>query len=75
MMTWFDRIPLPWLVVLATWLAVAPISSEPHLIEKVRMLFDGTLVRPLDIFDLVLHAAPLGLLALALWRRRRRQET
>ena len=74
MMAWFDRVPLPWLVVLAAWMAVAPISPEPHLIEKIRMLIAGTLVRPLDIFDLALHAAPLGLLALGLWRRWRRQD-
>jgi hypothetical protein len=68
-MSWIDRVPLPWLVVLAVWMAVAPITPEPHLIEKLRMLFAGTLSRPLDIFDLALHAAPLGLLALKLWRR------
>lgn len=70
-MSWIDRLPLPWVVVVAAWMAVAPITPEPHLIEKLRMLFAGTLVRPLDIFDLALHAAPMGLLILMLWRRRR----
>ena len=37
---------------------------EPHLFEKLRMLFNGTLVVPLDIGDLVLHAAfPILLIA------------
>ncbi|MDO9164670.1 MAG: hypothetical protein Q7U13_01050 [Rhodoferax sp.] len=69
MMQWLDRFPLLWLVVLAVWMAVAPITPEPHLIEKLRMLGNGTLSRPLDIFDLCLHAAPLLLLVLRLWRR------
>lgn len=68
-MKWLDRIPLVWLVVLALWMAVAPITPEPHLIEKLRMLGQGTLSRPLDIFDLFIHAMPLVLLALRLWRR------
>lgn len=68
-MKWLDRIPLVWLVVLALWMAVAPITPEPHLIEKLRMLGQGTLSRPLDIFDLFIHAMPLVLLVLRLWRR------
>ncbi len=75
-MGWLDRFPLVWLVVIALYLAVAPIVPEPHLVEKLRMLSQGTLVRPLDIFDLLLHSVPLVLLALRLWRdwqRRRAQ--
>ncbi|MDO8717496.1 MAG: hypothetical protein Q7K20_00725 [Polaromonas sp.] len=60
-----NRIPMLWLALIAGWLAVAPISPEPHLIEKLRMLMAGTLVRPLDMFDLLLHTTPLLLLA---WR-------
>lgn len=76
MMGWLDRFPLVWLVVVALYLAVAPMVPEPHLVEKLRMLSQGTLVRPLDIFDLLLHSVPLVLLALRLWRdwqRRRAQ--
>ena len=68
MMRWLDSIPLLLLIALAVWMGVAPITPEPHLIEKLRMLGNGTLTRPLDIFDLCLHAAPLTLLALRLWR-------
>ncbi|HPH13856.1 MAG TPA: hypothetical protein PLC34_08675 [Burkholderiaceae bacterium] len=71
MMRWLDSIPLPLLIALAVWMGVAPITPEPHLIEKLRMLGNGTLTRPLDIFDLCLHAAPLILLAVRLWRRRK----
>ncbi len=70
-MTWLDRIPLKWLIAVAVWMALAPFTPEPHLVEKLRMLTQGTLTRPLDVFDLLLHAAPLLLLALRLWRRRR----
>lgn len=51
---------LPWaLVILACLtLGLAPFVPEPHIVEKLRMLAKGTLTRPLDIFDLVMHAAP-----------------
>lgn len=69
MMAWLDRLPLALLMVVAAWMAVAPITPEPHLIEKLRMLGLGTLTKPLDIFDLCLHSAPLVLLAVRLWRQ------
>ncbi|MBV1732539.1 MAG: hypothetical protein KUA38_09870 [Hydrogenophaga sp.] len=72
-MGWLDRFPLVWLVVIAIWLAVAPVVPEPHLIEKLRMLSQGTLTRPLDLFDLALHSVPLILLALRLWRDAQRR--
>ena len=70
-MTWLDRIPLPLFIALAIWMALAPFTPEPHLLEKLRMLSNGTLSRPLDMFDLLLHALPLILLGLRLWRRRK----
>lgn len=73
-MRWLDRFPLPLLAALALWLAVAPIVPEPHLIEKLRLLSQGALVRPIDIFDLLLHAVPLLLLAIRLWRRARQRK-
>ncbi|HSN78941.1 MAG TPA: hypothetical protein VLR44_01025 [Rhodoferax sp.] len=68
-MRWIDNIPLLILIALAAWMAVAPITPEPHLIEKLRMLSQGTLTRPLDIFDLLLHSTPIVVLALRLWRQ------
>ncbi|MCM0610831.1 MAG: hypothetical protein KA711_17860 [Ideonella sp. WA131b] len=44
-------------------------ARPPHLIEKLRMLAQGSLVRLLDIFDLALHATPLLIVALKLWRQ------
>ncbi len=71
MWAWLDRIPLGILIAVAVWLAVAPIVPEPHLTEKLRMLWQGTLSRPIDIFDLLYHLAPLALLAVRLERMRR----
>ena len=68
---WLDRAPLFLLIALAVWMAGAPFTPEPHLVEKLRMLFQGTLTRPLDIFDLLMHAAPSVLLAVKLARRRK----
>jgi hypothetical protein len=68
-MNWLDRFPLLLLAVLAIYMAIAPIQPEPHLVEKIRMLSQGTLSRPLNVFDLLMHATPLVLLVLKLWRR------
>jgi hypothetical protein len=68
-MNWLDRFPLLLLAVLAIYMAIAPIQPEPHLVEKFRMLGQGTLSRPIDIFDLLMHATPLVLLVLKLWRK------
>lgn len=70
-MKWLDRIPLSLLAPVAVLLALAPFTPEPHLWEKLKMLAAGTLVKPLDIFDLLMHGAPLALLGLKLLRRRR----
>lgn len=67
-MAWLDKIPLSLLVLFSLLLGLAPFVPEPHLWEKLKMLAAGTLARPIDIFDLVLHAAPWVLLALKLVR-------
>jgi hypothetical protein len=71
MMAVFDQVPWGVAIVLALTLGLAPFVPEPHLFEKVRMLIAGTLVRPVDWFDLLLHAAPwlflAGKAARAVW--------
>ena len=67
-MTFLDDIPLPLLLLVAVILGLAPFRPEPHLFEKLKMLAAGTLVRPLDIFDLLLHATPVVLLVVKLAR-------
>lgn len=67
-MMWLDRIPFTVLVPLAVFLGFAPFLPEPHLWEKLQMLFRGELSRPVDIFDLFLHGTPLVLLIAKLAR-------
>jgi len=62
-----NKIPLPLLVVVCLTLGLAPFTPEPHLLEKLRMLTEGELTRPIDIFDLVLHGTPWILLVLKLY--------
>ena len=54
------------LVVLCLTLGLAPFTPQPHVWEKLQMLVAGELVRPIDIFDLLLHATPWMLLILKL---------
>ena len=61
-MAWLDNLDWSLLVMAGFFLAIAPIQPEPHLVEKLRMLSQGTLVKPLDIFDLLMHSAPLLLI-------------
>lgn len=58
----FQRIPYSILIPAAILLGLAPFSGEPHLIEKVRLIFQGVRLRAIDIFDLCLHSAPSVLL-------------
>ena len=53
-----DRIPITIAVLAALTLGLAPFVPEPHIWEKLKLLAAGTLTRPIDIFDLLLHAAP-----------------
>ncbi len=59
-----DRVPWLLLVVVAVLLGLAPFGGTPHLVEKLKMLAQGTLRRPIDVFDLVLHGTPLVLVIL-----------
>ena len=72
-MKWLDNISLTLLLPVAVLLALMPFTPEPHLWEKLKMLLDGALVRPIDIFDLLLHGTPLALLVLKLATMTRRR--
>ena len=67
-MQWLDKLSLPVIALAAVFLALAPFTPEPHLWQKLKMLADGTLSKPIDIFDLFLHGTPLVLLVLKLIR-------
>lgn len=63
MLIWLDNLNWFMLLLAGGLLALAPFSPEPHLVEKLRMLSQGTLVKPIDIFDLCWHSLPLVLIA------------
>lgn len=67
--SWVDRIPWEPLLMAAVLLGLAPFFPEPHLWEKLKMLASGRLSRPIDIFDLFMHATPLLLVLLKAWRQ------
>ncbi|MCW9013891.1 MAG: RND transporter [Gammaproteobacteria bacterium] len=67
-MRWLDRIPFSTLLIIALLLGLAPFVPEPHLWQKLKMLAAGTLSKPVDIFDLLMHATPVLLLLLKLAR-------
>ena len=68
MLKYIDRITLLPLAVAATVMALAPFTPEPHLFEKSRMLINGELIKPVDIFDLFWHSFLLLLLVIRLIR-------
>jgi hypothetical protein len=64
MWSFLDKIPYSILIVAAILMGLAPFRPMPHVMEKLIMLKNGTLNRPIDIFDLFFHLAPSILLAL-----------
>ena len=56
------------ILLLCVLLGLAPFVPEPHIVEKLRMLSQGTLKKPLDIFDLLYHSTPFILLIIKLIR-------
>ena len=62
-----NKIPTQILLIFAILFALTPFVPEPHLLEKLRMLSNGTLSKPIDIFDLFMHGTPLLLLLIKLY--------
>ena len=60
-----DKSPWSILIFLCLTLGLAPFFP-PHLFEKIKMQLKGQLVRPIDWFDLVMHATPWVFLDLKL---------
>ena len=68
MLQFLDKIPYTILIFVAVFMLLAPFKPMPHIVEKLLMLKNGTLHRPIDIFDLFYHLIPLVLLALKVYR-------
>jgi hypothetical protein len=47
---------------------LAPFRPMPHVVEKLIMLKNGTLTKPIDIFDLFYHLVPTIVLLLKVYR-------
>lgn len=61
-----QQIPYPVLIVLAVGMGLAPFYPMPHLLEKLLLLKNGQLTKPIDIFDLFFHLTP-ALVLLVKW--------
>jgi len=68
MLDFLDKIPYSILVPIAVFLLIAPVVPMPHALEKLIMLKNGTLKRPIDIFDLIMHTLPSLLLLIKVAR-------
>ena len=64
-----DKLPWSLVIIACLTLGLAPFFPEPHIWEKLKMLFSGTLHRPIDILDLLMHAAPFAVAGLKLMAR------
>jgi hypothetical protein len=58
---WIDSLPWGLIALIALTLGLAPFAP-PHVVEKIMMLVQGTLTRPIDWFDLLFHGSPWILL-------------
>ena len=65
-----DKIPYSILIIAAVFMILAPFRPMPHVLEKLMMLKNGILNRPIDIFDLLWHLTPTVLLLLKVYRNK-----
>jgi hypothetical protein len=63
-----DKLSYAVIIPLAVLMLLAPFRPMPHALEKLNMLLNGTLSRPIDIFDLFFHLIPTLILLLKLYR-------
>ena len=68
MWTILDKISYPVIAVIAVFMLLAPFRPMPHVVEKLIMLKNGALTRPIDIFDLFFHLVPTVVLLLKIVR-------
>ena len=67
-MAFLDKIPYSILIIIAVFMLLAPFRPMPHVVEKLIMLKNGTLAKPIDIFDLFYHLIPAIILLLKVCR-------
>lgn len=69
MLRWLDALPYGILIIFAVLMLLLPFRPMPHALEKLIMLKNGQLSRPIDIFDLFYHFIPTILLILKIVRQ------
>jgi hypothetical protein len=62
MLKFLNKLSYSTLILAAVFMLLTPISPMPHVVEKMIMIKNMTLYKPLDIFDLFFHLSPLILL-------------
>jgi len=62
LLKFLNKLPYSTLILAAIFMLLTPIDPMPHVVEKILMIKNGTLHKPLDIFDLFFHFSPLILL-------------
>jgi hypothetical protein len=69
-MKFIDNFSFSTLIMMAILLAIVPYPMQemPHSLEKIQMLFSGTLTKPLDIFDLIMHTGLIFVLFIKSYR-------
>ena len=72
MWKFLDKIPYTLLILFTVFMLLAPFRPMPHVAEKLIMLKNGTLSRPIDIFDLFYHLIPFVILLMKFYRDRTR---
>jgi hypothetical protein len=68
MWAFLDKISYSILIIAAIFMILAPFKPMPHVLEKLIMLKNGTLTKPIDIFDLFYHLIPTIILLLKIYR-------
>ena len=68
MITYLENMAYPILIIGAVLMLAAPFTPMPHILEKINMLKNGQLTKPIDIFDLFFHLIPTILLAIKIVR-------
>ncbi len=63
-----DKLSYAVVIPLAVLMLLAPFRPMPHVLEKLNMLMNGTLSRPVDIFDLFFHLIPALIVLLKFYR-------
>ena len=68
MLGFLDKIPYSILIIAPIFMLLAPFRPMPHVVEKLIMLKNGALAKPIDVFDLFYHLVPAFLLILKILR-------